>query len=195
MKILLTFVLCAFISGALLAWAMDERKITKAVVSLNTAPLSEITLTDQDHQTHDLSAFYGKTVMLNFMFNGCSPVQTVGLRRVFLDHELDRTHKNITFLSISVAPETDTPEQLKRFAERYGIDSKHWRLGITNRQSLEYLLKTFNAGQPVTDDPNTHLNTVFLINPTGQIEKVYTGFPINIRQAYTDLATFIPKPF
>lgn len=191
MKRLMTAVFLAFISGALLAWVVNDSGISEEVASLNTSPLSDITLIDQNNQSLLLKSLHGKTVVLNFMFNGCSPVQTVGLRRVFLDHELDSTDKDIVFLSISVAPETDTPAQLKSFAQRYGIDAKNWRLGITDRQSLDRLLLTFNAGKPVTDDPNAHLNTVFLINPNGHMEKVYTGFPISPEVVYADLTALI----
>lgn len=194
MKTLITVVFLAFMSGALLAWVVnDSDDISNAedIASLNASPLSDIELIDHDNQTLLLKSLRGKTVVLNFMFNGCSPVQTVGLRRVFLDHELDSLDKNIVFLSISIAPETDTPEQLNSFAKRYGIYAKNWRLGITDRQSLDSLLQTFNVGQQVTDDPNAHLNTVFLINPNGQMEKVYTGFPITPDVVYSDLAALI----
>lgn len=189
-------ILLAFISGTFLAWVLNGSANignTKKVVSLNVSPLSDIKLIDHDMRSLPLKSLQGKTVVLNFMFNGCSPVQTVGLRRVFLDHELDNTDKEIVFLSISVAPETDTPEQLKSFAQRYGIYAENWRLGITDRQSLDYLLETLNVGKPVADDPNAHLNTVFLINPNGEMEKVYTGFPITPDVVYADLAELI-KP-
>ena len=191
MKTLITFALLALMSGGLLGWVINESAVSEKATSLNSKPLSSIELIDQDKQSFSLKSLYGKTVILNFMFNGCSPVQTVGLRRVFLDHELDSKDKGIMFLSISIAPETDTPKQLKSFAEQYGIDAKNWRLGITDRTSLDVLLNTFNAGKPVTDDPNAHLNTVFLISPNGQMEKVYTGFPITPSVVYSDLTALI----
>jgi len=190
MKTLILAVLLAFTSGALLAWAVSE---PVKFASDASSPLSDISLIDHDNQVLQLGSLRGKTVVLNFMFNGCSPVQTVGLRRVFLDHVLDSTDKGIVFLSISVAPETDTPKLLNSFAKRYGIYAKHWRLGITDRPSLDHLLATFNAGQSVSDDPNAHLNTVFLITPSGQVQKVYTGFPISPADVYADLAALI-KP-
>lgn len=195
----------AFLSGALLAWLLNDSAPLKQlmqsfqveqsqdIASLGTSKIGDITLTDHDNQQLKLSSFLGKTVVLSFMFNGCSPVQTVGLRRTFLDHQLDAQDKGITFLSISVAPETDTPELLKSFAVRYGIDAKNWRLGITDRQSLDRLLLSFNAGQALDNDPNSHLNTVFLINKEGEKLKVYKGFPISPATVYADLEKYIAK--
>jgi len=193
MKTLITFALLASMSGGLLGWVINDSDMSENATSLNSELLSNIELVDQDKQSFFLKSLYGKTVVLNFMFNGCSPVQTVGLRRVFLDHELDSKDKGIVFLSVSIAPETDTPKQLKNFAEQYGIDAKNWRLGITNRASVDLLLDTFNAGKPVGGDPNAHLNTVFLIKPDGQMEKVYTGFPITPDVVYSDLAALIVR--
>ena len=191
MKKMILFLLLAFFSGALVAWIINDSVVKEDGASLDSKLLSNIELIDHDNQLLSLKSFQGKTVVLNFMFNGCSPVQTVGLRRVFLDHELDSTDKNIVFLSISVAPETDTPEQLNSFAKRYGIYAKNWRLGITDRASLDGLLKKLNVGKPVADDPNAHLNTVFLITPNGKMEKVYTGFPITPAVVYSDLKALI----
>ena len=191
MKKMILFLLLAFSSGALVAWVINDSVVKEDAVSLDSALLSNITLIDHDNQSLSLKSFQGKTVVLNFMFNGCSPVQTVGLRRVFLDHELDSMDKNIVFLSISVAPETDTPEQLNSFAKRYGIYAKNWRLGIMDRVSLDVLLEKLNVGKPVDDDPNAHLNTVFLITPNGKMEKVYTGFPITPAVVYSDLKALI----
>ena len=191
MKTIFLAVLLAFTSGALLAWVISDSVVTDDTATLDSGPLGNIELIDHDNQPLALKSFEGKTVVLNFMFNGCSPVQTVGLRRVFLDHELDSTDKGIVFLSISVAPETDTPEQLNSFAKRYGIYAKNWRLGITDRASLDILLEKLNVGKPVDDDPNAHLNTVFLITPDGKMEKVYTGFPITPAVVYSDLKALI----
>lgn len=194
MKTLITVVLIAFVCGALFAWVanLQTDDIDAPIQpSFKEAEIGEIKLTDHDNQTLNLKSFLGKTVVLSFMFNGCSPVQTVGLRRVFMDHELNSKDKGIVFLSISVAPETDTPALLKSFATRYGIDADNWRLGITDRRSLDRLLQTFNAGKTIESDPNAHLNTVFLINPTGHKEKVYKGFPISPSRVYADLEDYM----
>ena len=194
MRIIILVGLLAFTGGVFFAWVVYQPDILASnddARLLSREPLSRIKLVDHDNQTLFLESFQGKAVVLNFMFNGCSPVQTVGLRRVFLDHELDRSDKGVVFLSISVAPETDTPEQLNHFAKRYGIYAKNWRLGITDRASLDVLLQKLNVGKPVADDPNAHLNTVFLITPNGTVQKVYTGFPISPSMVYADLSGLI----
>ena len=183
MKVIVCSVAAAFLGGVLVAWAISPKN----------HGIADIAFIDQNEKAFTLASLRKKQVILNFMFNGCSPVQTIGLRRVFLDHELDSQPKDIVFVSISIAPETDTPAQLKRFAQRYKIDAERWRFGITNRQSLDRLLETFNAGIEIDGDPNAHLNTVFHLDTSGEITKVYTGFPINPEEVYNDLAKSLQR--
>ena len=188
MKTLITLIVIALLGSFVWPLVVDNGPIKSAEVGLSQSPLRDIELTDQDNQPFTLGDLYGKTVILNFMFNGCSPVQTVGLRRSYLDHKLDSEDKNIAFLSISVATETDTPEQLKRFAQRYGIDSKNWRIAITDKVSLDRLLDMFNAGVPPVEGQIGHLNTIFLINTKGVLTKRYIGYPVSPSLVFDDLS-------
>ena len=150
--------------------------------------MGTLSLVDHEYKRFQLSSLKGKTVVLNFMFNGSSPVQTVALRRAFLDHKLDRTDKNIVFLSISVATQTDTPEQLKKFAQRYGIYADNWRLAIPSEAALNVLLESLDAGIPPENGQIGHLNTIFLLDKQGQLIKRYSGYPVSPSLIFDDLS-------
>ena len=193
MKTLIILIVFTLLGSFVWLLVADNGSSQSTEIGLSQSPLRDIKLTDQDNQPFTLGDLHGKTVILNFMFNGCSPVQTVGLRRSYLDHKLDSEDKNIMFLSISVATETDTPEQLKRFAQRYGIYSKNWRIAITDKTSLDALLETFNAGVPPAEGQIGHLNTIFLINEKGLLTKRYIGYPVSPSLVFDDLSkTLLP---
>ncbi|PWQ98280.1 SCO family protein [Leucothrix arctica] len=187
MKTLLVIIVLTVVGGLLLTSVADEKESASKALGFNNPALSQIKLTDHDQQLFKLGDLIGKTVVLNFMFNGCSPVQTVALRRAYLDHQLEKKDKGIVFLSISVATETDTPQQLKEFAQRYGIYSKNWRLAITDKTSLGTLLETLNAGIPPSEGRIGHLNTVFLFNKKGILSKRYKGYPVSPSLIFDDL--------
>ena len=191
MKTLLAILVLAILGSFLLPLVADETERTSKALGFNHPTLSQIKLTDQDQQVFTLGDLVGKTVVLNFMFNGCSPVQTVALRRAYLDHQLERKDKGIVFLSISVATETDTPQQLKEFAQRYGIYSKNWRFAITDKASLDTLLETLNAGIPPSEGRVGHLNTVFLLNTKGDLSKRYKGYPVSPSLIFDDLSSVL----
>lgn len=88
-------------------------------------------LEDQDRKRH---LFYSgllepRAVLINAVFVGCTsacPLLTQHLVRV-RDGLGDRFGRDIWFLSITVDPLNDGPDELKRFAQRQGADSPGWR--------------------------------------------------------------------
>jgi len=195
MKILQKAVILSLLalSSALIALPVRtaEAVPTPDTVSLNAAPLKEMMFTDHDGREFKLGGLHGQTVVLNFMFAGCSPVQTAALRRVYKDLQLDKRDDGVTFLSISVATQTDTPKQLKRFAEQFDIYSKNWRFAITDQLTLDSVLKRFDAGIPPANGEIGHLNTVFLINADGELTKRYQGYPVDPVELRTNLIPMI----
>jgi protein SCO1/2 len=88
-------------------------------------------LVDQDRRRH---AFFSdllapRAVLVNAAFVGCSsacPLLTQQLVRV-RDLLGPRFGTDIWFLSITVDPLNDGPDELKRFAQRQGADGPGWR--------------------------------------------------------------------
>lgn len=100
------------------AWAVAGRAAGEAV------NLPNVPLVTQDGKpvrfVDDLVA--DKVAVINFIFAGCSSASdqaTVRLREV---QQLlgERAGREIFFYSITVAPESDTPAALKRYAEKFG---------------------------------------------------------------------------
>lgn len=72
----------------------------------------------------------GKVVVINFLYTSCPdvcPLETARLREV---QELlgDRVGRDVFMYSISIDPEHDTPEVLKRYAERFEAGPGWWFL-------------------------------------------------------------------
>lgn len=92
---------------------------------------TDTVLEDQDRQRH---LFYSdllepRAVLINAVFVGCSsacPLLTQQLVRV-RDGLGDRFGRDIWFLSVTVDPLNDGPDELKRFARRQGADGPGWR--------------------------------------------------------------------
>ncbi|WP_166365195.1 SCO family protein [Pseudomonas akapageensis] len=64
-----------------------------------------------------------KVVAINFIFTSCTdscPLETARLRQV--QQQLgDRVGRDVFFYSISIDPETDTPEVMKKYAEKFKV--------------------------------------------------------------------------
>ena len=83
-------------------------------------------------------------------------------------------HPEIEFVSVSVDPETDTPEVLARYGEKFGADPKRWHFLTGSTEAIQELaVKGFKIGS--VDDPVIHSTKFCLVDKQGQIRGYYTG--------------------
>jgi protein SCO1 len=104
----------------------------------------------------------GKTVLLNFMYTICTaeaicPLGTANLVEV---QEMlgPRVGKDIFFYSITLDPENDTPEVLKRYAGAFGV-KPGWEFLTGGKDAIERLRRNLGYANrdPVKDrDPSQH---------------------------------------
>src|SRR5258705_7026696 len=92
------------------------------------APAPEFALTSQDGAEVTLADFRGKVVAVTFIFTMCTatcPVLTPMMS--FVQDQLGSDFgEKISFVSITVDPERDTPEALKEYAQAFGADLVGW---------------------------------------------------------------------
>ena len=131
----------------------------------------------------------GKVVAINFMFATCRaacPASTQHL--VEVQKSLgERTGRDVTFLSISLDPEHDTPEVLRGYAEAHGA-GPGWYFLTGKRDDIELLRHKLGAYDldPVIDaDRKQHTGLVILGNePVGRWKAISAlSKPVRIRQA------------
>jgi protein SCO1 len=131
----------------------------------------------------------GKVVAINFMFTTCGsgcPVTTAHLVQV---QKLlgDRAGRDVTFLSITLDPQHDTPEVLSRYARAYGA-GRGWQFLTGRRDDIERLRRALGVRDPdpvVDADRSQHVGLVILGNePKGRWRAISAlSHPVRIRQA------------
>jgi len=64
----------------------------------------------------------GKVVLISFIYTNCTDICPILMPNLAeIQNQLgDRFGREVTFVSISVDPEDDTPEELKKYGEKYG---------------------------------------------------------------------------
>jgi protein SCO1/2 len=97
----------------------------------------------------------GKTVVLNFIYTSCTATcPMMGRSFSRLQAELgDRLGKDVYLISISMDPETDTPERLKAWGEQFGA-KPGWILVTGEKASMDTLLR-FMRGDPARKGDHT----------------------------------------
>lgn len=110
----------------------------------------------------------GKVVVVNFIFTSCRkacPLETARLKKVY-DILGDRVGKDVFMYSISIDPETDTPEVLADYVERFRI-GPGWQFLTGDRQEIITLRKKLGLFiEEIQDDPTDHNLSLIIGNQT-----------------------------
>ena len=134
---------------------------------------------NQDGKTVDQSIVKGKVYVADFFFTTCQticPVMSKQLDRVYKSY---KDENDLMILSFTVQPETDTAEQLERYAKSFNANTKRWVFLTGEKPALYelarkgYLLNN-DAGTGDADD-FIHTQNFALIDKKGRIRGFYDG--------------------
>jgi len=145
-------------------------------------------LLDQNNDAFSLDDLSGRILLLQFIFTDCisvCPLQSTELEQVRQKLMQESGNDNISYVTITIAPSTDTPEKLRHFSSRFltGYSSDdvidwHFVTGkpdIVNR--LGATLGSFSTN--LGDGQFDHNTTLFLLDSNGTLRQQYIGEPVD----------------
>lgn len=142
--------------------------------------VSSFSFTDQDGQAISDTDLKGKVYVANFFFTICPsicPKLTSNMKIVADEFQKD---DRVRFISHSVTPGIDSVPRLKKYAERFGIDSKQWRLVTGEKKEIytlarhSYFAETEQGFQKSSSD-FIHTEHFMLVDTEGHVRGVYKG--------------------
>lgn len=148
-------------------------------------------LLDQEGRSFDPSSLLGSTVLVNFVFTGCSticPIQTSALAQVQRGLA-PAVRQRFHLLSVSIDPLSDSPAALKAYAQRMGVDLSNWRFVTGRHQDIERVseaLRLFRPG-PGVRKPEDHATGLWLIDRSGQLRLRYDGNPPDVKRLLREI--------
>ena len=145
--------------------------------------IPSFSLVERSGQPLTATNLAGKIWIANFIFTHCPGMcPALSMRMAGLQRSLRTTP--VLLVSFSVDPARDTPEALRRYAERYQADPERW-LFITGAQEDLYqlILEGFrvSVAELAPDDPRSinepivHSDRFVLVDPRLQIRGYYRG--------------------
>jgi len=146
--------------------------------------VSAFQLIDSSGDGIDQSYLEGRVWVADFFFTSCAGIcPMMSKHLVELQKKLEGVPE-VTFVSISVDPERDTPERLRRYARHYGADPDRWWF-LTGDRAVIYRLsqESFHLGvEEVPADQRTpdteevmHSSRFVLLDRKGRIRGYYEG--------------------
>jgi protein SCO1/2 len=129
-------------------------------------------LTNQSGAAHGLDVYRGRPVLIT-MFYGTCPMACPLLIDTLKSIERSipsSQQQNLRVLMISIDPQRDTPEALRKLAQERRIDMSRWTLARTDEKTVRKLAALLDIQyRPLPDGGYNHSSIVTLLSPDGEI--------------------------
>jgi protein SCO1 len=185
-----------FMLVAAISWPMEvlchDAKDDERLSKIGPAP--EFTLTQQEGKRLALKELRGKVLAITFIFASCTgtcPLLTAkmaGLR----DRLGPDFGAKVYFLSITVDPERDTTEVLKRYAEAYKANLASWAFLTGTPAEIREVAKRYGIYYKKTSRGDVdHTFLTSLVDHNGTLRVQYMGVRFNPDEMQRDLRSLI----
>jgi len=141
LKNLIFLILVFFFTGILyiIVNTVENRYDATAVEIDANHIIEDFQLTNQNNGIFNSEENTDKIWVLNYFFTSCPVVCPKMMKNMQEVHNIVQQNDDIILLSFTVDPKRDTPEQLKKYTERFNIDDDKWQL-LTGDKKLLYRL-------------------------------------------------------
>lgn len=128
--------------------------------------------TNQNNETITNADYQGKVYLVEFFFSNCPTICPIMNENMVKIQNEFKTNENFAIASITIDPENDTPEHLKKHAEFLGATMKNWNFLTGAEDDIFALSKKFNLYVGKNDDAPggfEHSGLFALIDKNGNI--------------------------
>jgi protein SCO1/2 len=155
---------------------------------------ADFTLTGHDGKPVSLAQLRGKTVALTFLYTTCTdtcPMLTaklVAIQRQLKPAEASRAF----FVAVTVDPERDTVEVLKRYAVAHSADNGGWAFLTGTPAQIAQVARSYGVyykKQPKGDVDHTFLTSI--IDGSGALRVQYLGVRFDPQEFLGDLRSVL----
>lgn len=134
-------------------------------------PAVPFRLTERSGETLDTASLKGRVWVVSFFFTSC-PGPCLKLNQAIERLQRDLADKDVTFVSITVDPTTDTPERLRQYAENFKFAPEKWLFLTGDENEIHRIsAEVFR----LYADRAAHSEKLILIDQNGTIQGYYHG--------------------
>lgn len=157
-----------------------------------THHIGDYIFTDQQGRAFNSGSLNGKIHVANFFFTGCGSI-CPGMMQKLSAVQQAVANDNITFLSFSVTPWSDSVPRLKAYADLHHIDDQQWKLLTGRASDIYHVARRFYFAEEAlgfTKDSTNFLHTehVLLIDGKKRIRGIYNGtIQLDMNQLIKDI--------
>jgi protein SCO1/2 len=154
--------------------------------------LPSFTLLDTEGRPYGDADLRGQVWVADFIFTRCQticPILTAAMSR--LDERYRRRDAAIRLVSVTVDPDYDTPNVLRAYGRRHGIDPRRWALLTGDREAIRRLVVgsfMLDLGEVEQTDTGlieiAHSGKLVLVDGAGRIRGYFGTDETGLEQLY-----------
>ena len=150
--------------------ARDVRRVETS--QINLPPLEEFELTTSDGKPFRSADMKGKVWVATFFFSTCTGSCTRLNSNIKYLSSLPET-EGVTWVSITVDPQTDTEEALAKYAERFNADPKRWI--FCRHDDFDYIKRLADDVLHVGATYKGHADHAVIVDKNGKIVDMFNA--------------------
>lgn len=166
-------------------------------------PAPRFELTDQQGAPFASADLADRVSLANFIYTSCTdtcPLLSATMGRVQEQLKADGLFgARVVLLSFSLDPLRDTPQVLKGYGERFGVDPGGWKMLTGDGEAIAQLAQDFKLGRPIPlplspQNPLinlAHSNRFVLIDRAGQVRALYRGEEVDVDDVVRDIRRLV----
>jgi protein SCO1/2 len=138
----------------------------------------------QDSQSISLHELAGNKILLSMTYTSCQHTcpTIVSNMQAIENHLSEAERDEVKFVLVSLMPTTDTPEVLKAYAEKRGLDG--WLLLSGNDEDVRTLAMVLDVKYvPAGEAEISHSNLITILDTQGTIEHKIQGTSVDLKSA------------
>lgn len=144
---------------------------------------TDFTLTTQWGDKLSLHDLKGKVWVAYFFFSTCPSICPIMNQNMTAVQEAIRDNPDVLIVGFTVDPDTDKPEVLRRYGEKFGVQKGKWYyltgdralIYRVARQSFKLAAEPAPSGQSDSTHEFIHSEKFVLVDRQGRIRAYYTG--------------------
>lgn len=172
------------LSPGLTLSTLDENAAFERSQAVVGKPMQNFALLDRDGKPVELSRYKGKPLLVNFVYTACfqvCPTTTRNLQKAVSETVNVMGADRFNIITIGFNQPFDSPQAMKDFAKRYGLDLPNWEFLSPAPAIVNDVTQSFGFSFVATAAGFDHLNQITLVDAEGII----------VRQVYGE--KFTPK--
>jgi cytochrome oxidase Cu insertion factor (SCO1/SenC/PrrC family) len=162
------------------AAALSRRDASHGIQPNQPRQLADFSLTDCTGRTVTRAELDGKVLAVSFLFTGCALTCPVVSQQMSEIQQLTTNDPDVSLMSLTVDPRSDTPPVLAKWGRRYGADTNRWLLLSGAKPELYRLIGTSFLGtnaDPFNSMPGNFTGTerIAVVDKHGRVRAYFDG--------------------